>query len=400
LARTANLPRADLVGQVNRSTHNNVFGMLFPQGLIPSISGPVLGTNSMSSVWGSAVGMLVQWEPFDFGQRQAGVVAAQAARERAQAHVAVSRLQASASAADAFLSILAAQQMTLAAQAGVERARVLDRIVTALVKSELRPGADASRTRAELALAETQAAQAQQAVDIGRAALGQVLGIDAAQVTIAPGKLLELPSEGNAIAPVADAHPLAVEQHGAVAEAQAREKVLAHAWAPKFNVESAMYARGTGIQPNGTTGGAASGLGPNIQNWGAVLNVTFPLFDLPGLRARREIERYRERAEEARYEQTVQDLRGEIARAQAMVAGARRVAANTPVQVEAASAAESQATARYQAGLGTLVEVAEAQRLHTQAGIDDALAKLAVWRALLALATAQGDLTGLVQSAK
>jgi len=41
------------------------------------------------------------------------------------------------------------------AQAGVERARTLSGIVGALVRSELRPGADASRTRAELALAET-----------------------------------------------------------------------------------------------------------------------------------------------------------------------------------------------------------------------------------------------------
>src|SRR5215470_9826711 len=50
LARTAYLPRADFLGQVNRATHNNVFGMVLPQGIIPSISGPVLGTNSLSSV--------------------------------------------------------------------------------------------------------------------------------------------------------------------------------------------------------------------------------------------------------------------------------------------------------------------------------------------------------------
>ena len=85
LARTAFLPRADFIGQLNRATHNNVFGLLLPQSVIPTISGPALGTNSLSSVWGSAVGALVTWEPIDFGLRKANVETAKAVRERAAA---------------------------------------------------------------------------------------------------------------------------------------------------------------------------------------------------------------------------------------------------------------------------------------------------------------------------
>src|SRR5207247_1818506 len=76
LARTSYLPRADFLGQANRATHNNVFGMLLSQPIISPISGPVLGTNSLNSVWGSAVGVLVSWEPFDFGLRRANIEAA------------------------------------------------------------------------------------------------------------------------------------------------------------------------------------------------------------------------------------------------------------------------------------------------------------------------------------
>ena len=46
LAQTAYLPRVDGLAQVNRATRNNVFGMLLPQSVIPSISGPVLGSNN------------------------------------------------------------------------------------------------------------------------------------------------------------------------------------------------------------------------------------------------------------------------------------------------------------------------------------------------------------------
>src|SRR5262252_6011777 len=73
LAHTAYLPRIDTLAQVNRATRNNVFGLLLPQGVIPSMSGPAIGSNNFGTVWGSAVGALVSWEPFDFGFGRAGV---------------------------------------------------------------------------------------------------------------------------------------------------------------------------------------------------------------------------------------------------------------------------------------------------------------------------------------
>jgi outer membrane protein TolC len=402
LARTAYLPRADFGAQLNRATHNNVFGLMQPQSAIfPAISGPVLRTNSLDSVWGTAIGSLVQWEPFDFGLRKANVDAAAATRSRTNAEVAVTKLESVAAASDAFLTILAAQQTVIAARAGVERARVLTDVVGALVRSELRPGADASRAQAELALAQTQLIQAEQAVEVGRAALSQFLGVAPADITIASGKLLDAAADTAAVANAApSAHPAAIARQAVVEEIRARERALDHSWYPRVNLEGAVYARGTGVQPDGSTGGAASGLGPNIQNWALGFTVTFPLFDFASIRARKEVDHYRERAEQARYEQTIQDVGAQVAKARATLDGARRIAANTPIELEAARAAEQQATARYRAGLGTLIEVAEAQRLRTQTEIDDSLAKLAVWRALLQLAVAQGDISSLVQMAK
>ena len=102
------------------------------------------------------------------------------------------------------------------------------------------------------------------------------------------------------------------------------------------------------------------------------------------------------RAEAARAAQIATDLRAQWNRAVATFEGSRRVAANTPVQVSAARIATEQATARYQSGLGTIDQVAEAQRLLTQAAIDDALARLGVWRALLGIAAAAGDIQPFV----
>jgi outer membrane protein len=112
LARTAYLPRVDTLAQENRATRNNVFGLLLPQSVIPSISGPVLGSNNFGTVWGSALGVLVSWEPFDFGSRKAGVVAAEAARTQAEATVRRSQFEVAAATIDAYLTMAAALETT------------------------------------------------------------------------------------------------------------------------------------------------------------------------------------------------------------------------------------------------------------------------------------------------
>ena len=89
-------------------------------------------------------------------------------------------------------------------------------------------------------------------------------------------------------------------------------------------------------------------------------------------------------------------MNGEIAKATSVLKGALRVAQNTPIQLDAARTTEQQATARYRTGLGNISDVAETERLFTQADIDDSLARLGVWRALLGVAVAQGDLTAFL----
>lgn len=399
LARTNYLPRADFIGQVNRATHNNVFGQLFPQSVIPSITGPVLETNSGNSVWGSAVGTLVSWEPIDFGLRAATVSAAKATRDRANAEAEVTKLQVATAAADAFLTITAAEQTVVAGKAAVERAQVLEQVIGTLAKNDLRPGADASRARAELALARTQQIQAEQARGVAYATLAALLGTPPEALTVESHSLL---TQAPASLPetAATQNPAALAQQAVISESKGRERVLARSYYPRFDLQGAAFARGTGVQADGRTGGGASGLGPNIQNWAIGATVTFPAFDWFSIHAKKQIEAHNEQSAEAKYSQTLQDLNGNVLKARAVLDGARRVAQNTPIQLDAARATEQQATARYKAGLGNIDEVAEAERLLTQADIDNSLAQLGVWRALLGVAAAQGDLTPFLTEAK
>ncbi len=396
VARTAYLPRLDFLWQENRATRNNIFGLLLPQPIIPSISGPVLGTKSYTSTWGSAGGSLLSWELFDFGFRKANVDVARATEEQANAGVEVTQLDVVTAAADALLSVVAFQETVRAAQANVDRLEVFGKSVHTLVDNQLRPGADASRADAELAAARNQLILAQQNAEISRVTLAEALGLGGLPVNAEPGPLLELPPVTSVPVFKFETHPLARAQAAAVEIVRARERALDRSYFPRFNFQSAYYGRGTGAKLNGQLEGD-EGLLPQVPNWAAGMTVTFPAFEIFGIRARRRVEANNETAEQARYEQTIQSLKAQDARVRALVDAARRIAENTPIQLKAAQEAETRAGARYEAGLAAVTEVAEAQRLLAQAETDDAVARLSVWRALLAAGKAQGDLKPFLQ---
>ncbi len=264
------------------------------------------------------------------------------------------------------------------------------------MNAQLRPGADGSRAQAELAAARTQLIQAQQAVEVARATLSQFVGLEPAQITVSAPRLLELPPD-QAPAPLDTAtNPLSVAQDAVVEQLSTELRTLERSYFPRFFLQGAAYVRGTGDALSGIDPGGLNGLAPTTQEYAVGLTVTFPVFDRASIRAREAGQSATIRAETARYRQIATDLKTRWNVAVATLGGARNVAANTPVQVAAARAITDQATARYQAGLGNIDEVAEAQRLLTQAEIDDALARLGVWRGLLGVARAAGDLQPFV----
>lgn len=391
LALTAYLPRADLIWQQNRATRNNVTGLLLPQSTIPPITGPVFDRTTTQSTWGSAGGLLVSWEPFDFGLRKANVNLARAQTDQAQVSESVTRLDVSAAAADAFLTLLANEQTVRAAQANVERMEIFAKAVHTLVDNQLRPGVDASRANAELAAARTQSIQAQQSAELARADLAQTIGQGGAPVTIDPGPLLALPPAPPSPPTNLAAHPLALAQTAAIETVRARETVLDRSWYPRFDWQTAVFGRGTGARLDGTFDNGR-GFYPNTFNWATGLTITFSAFDIFGLRARSKAEASNAQAEQARYDQVIQALATQDARARILIDSARRIAENTPIQLTAAQETSIRANTRYEFGLANITEVAEAYRLLAQAEIDDAVARLAVWRALLAAAKLQGDL--------
>ena len=262
------MPHADALAQVNRATRNNLFGLMLPQSTIPSISGPVLGTNNLDTTWGSALGMLVSWEPFDFGLRRANVAVANALRPNRRRRLKRTEYEIAVATADACLTLAAAEDTIRAAQAGVDRAGVLLRTITAQVNAQLRPGADASRADAELAAARTLWIQAQQAADVARATLSQFVGLEPAAGR--PGRCgpaCDCPpsrTSRRSIPPRTRSHRSRMPRSK---RPLARLRALERSYFPRFYLQGAAYVRGSGAETNGRILGGLNGLAPTTQNY-------------------------------------------------------------------------------------------------------------------------------------
>ncbi len=402
LSRTAYLPRVDGLAQLNRATRNNVFGALLPQNAVPSMSGPVIGSNNGGSVWGSAAGFLVNWQPFDFGVRHANVDTAIAARDKAAASGKRTQLEVATAAADAYLTVVVAGQARQAAQAAVDNWETLRQSVHALTSAQLRPGADESRIEAEKALASTQLALAEEAVEMSQATLVKFL------VKASEGKpeltsaeaLLRLPVMTDDSTPFdASANPIMAEQKASVAQSAAQLHALERSWVPQFNLEAAGYARGTGAETTGPRLGGADGLAPNVGNYAVGVNITFPFMDFASIHAREAAQASTLAGARANEQLADRTLQEQFSQAAAALRATRTIAENTPIALSAAQTSFAQANARYKAGLSPIDDLAQAQRLLVQAQIDDSIARLNVWRAFLHLQAVRGDLQPFLKAA-
>jgi len=274
----------------------------------------------------------------------------------------------------------------------VDSWQILQRNIHALASAQLRPGADESRIAAELALAQTQVAQAEAAIDVARANLSEFVGVNPAQMELHPGRLTELPPDIPEVPFDATGNPVEKEQTAAIAQQQRRLDALGRTYYPQFLLQGLASGRGSGLETDGARLGGLNGLVPTVPNYGVGFTVTFSAMDRFAIHEQQAIQSANIRAQEAQYQTIAARLRAQFNIALATLNGARKVAANTPVAVASARTAVEQATARYQSGLAPIDDLAQARRLLVQAQIDDALARLNAWRARLQVATARGDI--------
>ena len=399
-ARASELPDGGLAAQWNRSTGNSVPGTFFPTVGFASISGSPRGRGLTDDAWQSGTSLWVAWNASGVTQKAALVDAARANQDAAEAGVRATELDIEYEVSDTFLSVLAAGEEVRAASASVDRARTFATVVKSLVAQNLRPGADEARVDADVSLALTQLARAEQTRAVRIARLAELIGMPGHDLNLDPGGLLrpvgDAPPFATAIDPATN--PIVEQRRAQLERARSLEHVAQLDFLPRIDVVGAFWARGSGYYPGGATG--AQGALPDTPNWAAGVVVSWPFLDTPILRARERAAAALTEVAIAQRDEAALAISSQFAQAAALLEGARRVARNTPVALKSAQEAEAQAQARYRASLSSILEVADAQRVLAQADLEEALARLEVRRGILLLARATGNLDPFLEDAR
>jgi outer membrane protein TolC len=383
-----------LVGTVNNTTASYLGAPLVPT---PRVGGTTVTTGSGAS-WSpepsTFAGLGVTQEVFDFGRITAEVTAADSL-------VGVERLTAEAQSLDvrlgveeAYFAVYSAKAVLVASEEGFQRARVHFDLARVGVSSGLRSPIEQTRAAAELARLDIIQIRARGSVRIAQTLFAAAVGAPepALDISDEPPVPADMPSFDVAVQRALQREP---QLQAALARIQAQEDETRAAFAqlrPDLSLAGTLNTRAGGAEPSG--GGpspAGKGWIPSVPNWQVGIVLSWPLFE-GTLWGRGKASQQREgvRREEAALVQ--QELVARVDSSYVSVSVAREALPRLQASVDAARANYAQADARFRAGLGTSVELADAESIRTDAEIGLALGEfeLARSRAAFGRAIAEG----------
>ncbi|MER3501609.1 MAG: hypothetical protein IMHGJWDQ_001176 [Candidatus Fervidibacter sp.] len=288
---------------------------------------------------------------------------------------------------EAYADVLAAQALEEVARQAVERVKVVLKTAQARYEAGVAPKFDVLRAEAELAAAEEQLLTARNAVRLAKANLNQLLG----RPTDAPLELVSLPEPLEVL-------PEAIESQPFIKQALAnRPELRSSQWQIKAAEEWVRLAQADKkplvLFTGNYTRQTATGFAENYQ-WGINLVVQFPIFD-SGWRTSviREREATLEQAL-AQREQWERQIALEVEQAVRNFQVALQRLKTARAALASAEEAFRLAQVRYEGGVGTLVEVWDAQVALTRARANEVQALYDAHKAFARLVYA----TGLTES--
>ncbi|MBN9395860.1 MAG: TolC family protein [Candidatus Melainabacteria bacterium] len=404
------MPDSLLQYQQIMASHNKVTQIIYGSPVFPANPGAGPKSVNMEPAFSSGVGFNLDWAPLDFGLHKARIQLAGKQYQQSQAQAVATVFDAKVASAAAFFDVVEAEAQVDAAQENMKAFDDFRIVVKAQVDADLKPGADLSLAEAQLANARNQVLRAGLNQDISLAALANSVGLGGADVKAITDGLLQDPEQTDNghpnlhTEPALDTSrvPILKAAASSVDTARAQRRVLDKEYYPVLHFMGGVQNRGSNLSLDGTrrTDNNAAGFLPSIPNYQIGVIVNWNFLDCFRIKQEKRIQDQRIIAQNLEYEQVLQNIKTESKQARARLATAISVARNTPVQVAAAKQAVSRALARYKVGLGSVAQVAEANQLLAQSRLQDAQAKVGVWRAMLAISTANGDLTPMIAYAE
>jgi outer membrane protein len=383
------LPKVGASAEVLGATANNSTASYLS---VPYVPLPRVGATASrrSPDWtpypSTLVALGLGQEVYDFGR-----IAAQAAMTDAHLEVVrnqadLTRLDVELLVSEAYYSVQAAHAVLKAADQARERSRVHVEWARAGVQGGLRAPIDLTRAEADLAAFEVGVIRAAGAVRTARSAFAAAVGLPDLELEAAghAPAFPPAPTLDQALRRAAERDPALKAALWRIREQEATTRAFRTLLRPELLLAASVSGRAGGAPPSSGDGSRLGGWLPEVPNFGVGLVLSWPLYDGTVV-AQRRASRQREEVRRADLSVAQQRQVAAVQRGVVDLEVARAALAGLVRTRDAALANYDQAEARFKAGLGNAVELADAEEMRTQAEIDLALGRFEVWRATLAL---------------
>jgi outer membrane protein TolC len=366
---------------------------------VPEVDLPRIGATpsrtGASARWSGApstlVALTLDQQVYDFGR-----IAAQAAV--ADAFVAMTRATATdvelaiaLAVEEAYHGVLSAKDVQAATEDAYRRAIVHRDFAQARVKTGLGPPIELTRAQADVAELEVRRIQVAASLRVARAALAASMGSDALELDAAPVEENRgAPAFDEALQKAAAHNPAILAATARLTAQRAASSAILHEILPNLFASATLSGRAGGASPSSGTTPYGDGWLPDVANWHLGLVLQWNIVDATVL-ARRAASQARAEAAQADLDLARLNVTLAAERAYLDYDAALRALPGLAAAVKAAQENEAQADARFRAGLGTNVELADAEALYTHQQLELAIGRFAVARARAQLGRVIGE---------
>jgi outer membrane protein len=383
------LPSAGLAVEALEGTTNNSTASYVG---VPGVDLPRIGGThvSASGSWKPDTSTLVaigaQQEVFDFGRIAAQAAVADAAYDAERSRASSERLRIELLVKDAFYGVLGARAVLRAAEGAQQRATVHRDLAAAAVKSGLHAPIELTRAEADLARFDVGRIRADGGLRGAQVLFAAAVGVDDRSLDAAgeAPEMPEAPGIDSGLEQARSRSPILQEGRARVRAADAITRAVGLERAPDLALTATFSGRnGTAVPSTGTLADQYGPL-PIVPNWDVGLVLRWPFLDplvaprRAAAAARGDVAREALSDLEKREAAAIEEAYVRLQVSRAALVGLDRA-------LGAALANYAQADARFKAGLGTSLELADAENVRTEAEIQLAVGQFQARRARAAL---------------
>jgi outer membrane protein len=394
------LPTVAVTAQLYGMTANNTTGSYLSTQFmdVPRIGGTASQSQSTAGLTPYAstlVGAGLLQEVFDFGRIGAQRAAADELVTVEKHRAATVWLDIDFGVEEAYFSVLAAKAVIVASDQAYERSRVHRDVAKRGVDAGLRSPIELTRSDADLARFDVGRIKARGGLALAQSVLAAAIGAPEPAVDTSSDALQisDMPTMARAVQLVESRDPVLAEAIARLKASEERTRAIGAELRPDLSLTATLTGRAGGAPPSSPTQPTPGGDGwlPDVPNWDAGLVLSWPLFD-GTIAARRDAARATEQVRRDEIDVAREQEVARVRQAYVQVGVTRSALVALENAVIAAHANYDQADARFRAGIGNAVELADAEAVRTDAEIQRALGgfQLAQARASFGRAIAEG----------